>query len=305
MDGQRAYFIWIAFRGGGIRTPHTIGAIMKIIALCLCMGLFGTLGCALQQDIVILDNRVAALELQTQELQGQLQNELSAQQKTHKSSETSLRGQYARMNVNIENLQQELRLISGRVEEIEYVLNRKLVTFEQGGKQRQQDLDEANLVLAKIEKRIAQLEQYLSLEKKDTGPRPAATAPEGPTGQSDKLMYDDALQALDNGQLDKARQGFLALIKSHPKSGYADNAQFWIGESYFRENWYERAILEYQTVVEKYPEGNKVPAAMHRQGMAFLKIGDKSNARIVFEELVKKYPNANEAKLAAKKLKEF
>ncbi len=278
---------------------------MRTIAFVLGLGLFGTVGCALQQDIVILDDRVATLEIQTQEMQQQLQSELTTLGKTRKNSESSLRSQYARMKVSVDNLQQELRLINGRVEEIEYILKRKVGTLEQGSKQRQQDMDEAHLSLAKIEKRIAELEQYLSLERKEAKPVPPAPVPVGQAGLTDKQIYDEARQAFNNGQLDQARQGFLKLINSFPKSGYADNAQFWIGESYYRENWYERAILEYQTVVEKYPKGNKVPAAMHKQGLAFLKIGDKSNARIIFDELVKKYPKSNEAKLAANKLKTF
>ena len=105
--------------------------------------------------------------------------------------------------------------------------------------------------------------------------------------------------------LDKARQGFAQLIKSYPNSTNADNAQFWIGKSYYREKWYEKAILEYQTVLDKYPKGNKVPAAMLKQGLAFLQLGDKSNARLILQELEKKYPKTNEARIAKRKLAEF
>ena len=41
------------------------------------------------------------------------------------------------------------------------------------------------------------------------------------------------------------------MLKRFPQSDQADNAQFWIGETYYRENWYEKAILEYQKVIEK------------------------------------------------------
>ncbi|MBW2198143.1 MAG: tetratricopeptide repeat protein, partial [Deltaproteobacteria bacterium] len=83
----------------------------------------------------------------------------------------------------------------------------------------------------------------------------------------------------------------------------ADNAQFWIGEIYYHEKWYEKAILEYQKVIEKYPKGNKVQASLLKQGFAFLNLGDKSNARLILSELIKKYPKSNEAKIAKRKLK--
>jgi TolA-binding protein len=75
-----------------------------------------------------------------------------------------------------------------------------------------------------------------------------------------------------------------------------------VGETYYREKWYEKAILEYQKVVEKYPKGNKVPAALLKQGFAFSSIGDNSNGRLILESLIQKYPDSNEAKIAAKKL---
>ncbi|MFQ5486070.1 MAG: tetratricopeptide repeat protein, partial [Desulfobacterales bacterium] len=84
-----------------------------------------------------------------------------------------------------------------------------------------------------------------------------------------------------------------------------DNAQFWIGDTYYREKWFEKAILEYQKVIENYPKGNKVPASLLKQGFAFFNIGDKANARLILKELIKKYPQSNETKIAIKKLKEF
>ena len=96
-----------------------------------------------------------------------------------------------------------------------------------------------------------------------------------------------------------------ALIQRFPKSERADNSQFWIGEIYYREKWYEKAILEYQKVIEKYPKGNKVPASLLKQGFAFSNLGDKSNSRLILEELIKKYPNSNEAKIAKDKVKEL
>ena len=97
--------------------------------------------------------------------------------------------------------------------------------------------------------------------------------------------------------------GFQDFIKRYPNSKNADNAQFWIGEIYYSEKWYEKAILEYQNVIEKYPTGNKVPAALLKQGLAFANIGDKPNAKLILEELRRKYPDSSEAKVAAEQLK--
>jgi tol-pal system protein YbgF len=220
-----------------------------------------------------------------------------------KNSEKNLRSNYASLNVNIDNVLNEVNALNGRIEELDYRINRELKDIGPLSKK----VDEMAVSMAKSEQRIVQLEHYLNFDntQKPSPVKPAGVVPV-PTAQgSEKQIYDDAKKSYDNGEMDRARQGFLLLIQTYPKSENADNAQFWIGESYYREKWYEKAILEYQTVLEKYPKGNKVPAAMLKQGLAFLKLGDKSNARLILKELQKKHPKSNEARIASQKLSEF
>jgi tol-pal system protein YbgF len=268
----------------------------------------GLAGCALSGDVVVLEQRLESLEAQNYDLRQRLKENLDELDKTRGQEEKSLRSKYAGINVDIENLRQDLQKVNGRLEEIDYLLSRKLAQFESDGSNRQERLEELSLSVAKSERQISELEQYLNIEGKPT-PKPAAPAPapgaKATTAPTAKDIYSNGRQAFDNGKMDESRQLFLSLIKNFPKSEYADNAQFWIGESFYREKWYERAILEYQTVIEKYPKGNKVASAKHKQGMAFLQIGDKANARIILNDLVKKHPNSSEAKIAAQKLKEF
>jgi len=98
---------------------------------------------------------------------------------------------------------------------------------------------------------------------------------------------------------------FLYHVKNFPKSSMADNSLFWIGEIHYKKGDYKRAIIEYQNVIEKYPSGNKVPAAYLKQGLAFYNIDSKENARIIFEKLISNFPLSNEALIAKKKLKSF
>ena len=276
---------------------------MKNKMTIVFIALFLFSGCALQQDIIVLEDRMAYLERKNQELQRELEQDLNAIGRTREDSEKNLRTQYAGVSADVEALQQELRMLNGRIEEVEYLVNRKVANYEAAAKTQKARLDEIALDAAKMEQRLVQMEQYLSIEGKNR--KKAAEGDKQPHAKTDKQLYTAARQAYDNGELDNARQIFQSLIQKYPQSESADNAQFWIGESYYREKWYERAILEYQTVIEKYPKGNKVPAAMLKQGMALLKIGEKSSARLILQELVKKHPKASEAEIAKKKLGEF
>ncbi|MEK7342047.1 MAG: tol-pal system protein YbgF, partial [Candidatus Binatota bacterium] len=96
---------------------------------------------------------------------------------------------------------------------------------------------------------------------------------------------------------------FKEFIKKHPQSEYADNAQYWIGESHYALREFDQAILEFDAVRRKYPKGDKVPAALLKQGFAFAELGDKVDARLILRELTDKYPQSPEAAKAKQKLK--
>jgi len=267
--------------------------------------------------VIILDERMRILERNNQllnkqnlELKKQIETDLKTYGETSQSTETTLRSKYAGINANLDSIQQDLRLVTGRIDEVSHKLDSKAEVYDADAQKIQDQLNDVKVSLAKFDGRVSALEQYLNFDnsksknskKKSTK---AASKTNAKKEESVQKLYEEAKQAYDNGKIDKAREGFQQLLKEYPKSTMADNAQYWIAETYFREKWYEKAILEYQAVIEKYPNGNKVPAAMLKQGMAFLELGDKSNARLILKELEKKYPKSSEAKIASKKLTEF
>ncbi len=94
-------------------------------------------------------------------------------------------------------------------------------------------------------------------------------------------------------------------MKKFPTSPLRSNAQFWLAESSFSMKNYEEAILEYEELLAKVPAGDKAPVAMLKQGLAFLELGDKIDARLLFNRLAAKFPNSEEAKTARTKLKQI
>jgi tol-pal system protein YbgF len=113
--------------------------------------------------------------------------------------------------------------------------------------------------------------------------------------------YRTAWQALSGQQYDKAIQQFRTFQRKNSTSEMADDAQYWIGESYFTRRDYNRAILEFNDVL-KYRKGDKVPAALLRQAEAFVEIGDKTDARLILQKLINDYPNSRQAKDARERL---
>jgi tol-pal system protein YbgF len=272
--------------------------------------------CAAQQDVIHLDKRLSQLEITSvkmERLLAKTTDKLESRFANDGEEELDIRSQSAAMNVNIDRIKEELRVLRGRLEEVQHELN-------QGASGVGKNVDQLQEIVVQQNERLARVEKYLNLEsterKTSLPPRIADKAPEQAPEQgsvqdepgkdlSDTDLYLVAKKAFDQGNYESAKQGFEDLLKKYPSSPRANNAQFWLGESYYQEKWYEKAILEYQKVIDKYPDGNKVPAALLKQGFSFLNLGDKTNARLILRELLDKFPSSNEAAVAKKKLAEI
>jgi tol-pal system protein YbgF len=273
-------------------------------------------GCVSQSELTSLDTRLNELEIRNAETKktGKI---LKSGLENREDEEQALRHQAASLRAKMDALDGEIRTLTGRIEEIEYLLNRQTQVDAESVTAKEGQIDKLAKAAKSNNNRIYRIEQYLNFEpskqlpptEKPAGKSTAKTA-SAPAGRIKQELPEDeiyrmAKQAFDQGDSDAARKKFQELIQRFPKSERADNSQFWIGEIYYREKWYEKAILEYQKVIEKYPKGNKVPASLLKQGFAFFNLGDKSNSRLILEELIKKYPKSNEAKIAKDKVKDL
>lgn len=77
-----------------------------------------------------------------------------------------------------------------------------------------------------------------------------------------------------------------------------DNAQYWIGESYYAEDNFDRAYAAFEMVGQKYPNSNKIPDALYKMAIIRNKQGDSNAARSIAEKLVQIYPATTAASYA-------
>ncbi len=287
---------------------------MKPFFLMIFCVIFLCSGCAMQDDVNLLHNRLMSMEQRMQAMdrhridldqkQAALEAEMTDRNQVRQSAEQKIQNRSAAAIATIEEVRVEISKINGRLDKIEYMVEQEGMTGKDAYRKYETLMQQLQSSVFAGEQRISKLEQYLNLEKTnaDVGEKPPVPEQQN---LSEAERYELAKQKFDTGDFDAALEGFRALIKRYPKSEHADNAQFWIGEIYYREKWYEKAILEYQIVVEKYAKGNKVAAALLKQGFSFYNLKDKANARLILQELIKKYPKSNEAQIAQKKLKGF
>ncbi len=130
---------------------------------------------------------------------------------------------------------------------------------------------------------------------------PEPVAPVGP-GVSPQRMYDTAWADYTTGQWALAIQGFEAYIETFPRSELADNAQFYIGQTYFADGRFEDAVAAFDHVLANYPQGDAVPEASYKLGDALNRLGEADRAEAAFAFVVENYPGSTMAILAEQSL---
>lgn len=249
-----------------------------------------------------------------------------------------MRRTQADLGARLEKLQVDVQHLMGRYEESKYFAQKSLGESKTIRESYQSKFDELEKQIAALkqtvedlEVRIASEEQAEAEEEKAEKPAVEAQPKEPPEKEASPALppakvakpekaakpekrtavlspdeaYKKAYDQFSRGDIEGARNGFKKFLETYPKSKYAENAHFWLGECYFAEKKYEEAILEYDEVIKKFPKGNKVPNALYRQGMAFLAMEDTTNAKLIFKEVIKRFPKSEQAKAAQKKLKEL
>jgi tol-pal system protein YbgF len=94
-------------------------------------------------------------------------------------------------------------------------------------------------------------------------------------------------------------------LQTYPSSVYADDAAYWRADCYFQQGNFKKAILRFDDVVARYPNGNKAADALYREGEALLRLGSAYNtaARKAFERVLAEYPDSDRAAEASQQLK--
>ena len=175
-------------------------------------------------------------------------------------------------------------------------------------------LDVMNQRLAKLEEAQEIAAEPVVALKPAPQPQPQRTVsvpapPRTPAASSGALrgadlaeQYRSAIVLYGARRVPEARAAFQKVFDSDPSSELADNALFWIGETYFSAGDYPNAISFYQRVSQQYGDQNKAPDAVYKLALAYVKTGDLALARQTFQEVISRYPYSTPAASAKAEL---
>ena len=96
--------------------------------------------------------------------------------------------------------------------------------------------------------------------------------------------------------------GFKQYLEAFPETDLADNAIYWIGECFYRQQKFVEAIAEYDRVLKQFPRSDKTASALLKKGFALLEQGQKKDGIAQLQSVVKTFPSSDEANLAKQRL---
>ena len=253
----------------------------------------------MQRDLLEMKRRLADAERAVKELQDDSSGGVRAHVETLARNQADFQAELDGVRVDLQSMQGR----TGDQARINDDLRQDMMLLR----------DELSLQVADHDQRLAKLE---SVEVK---PEPSAVlqppvvvapsaaaatvAPSTPAGESAPQLYERALKTIrEEQQFVAGRELMETFLKRYPEDGLAVNAAYWVGETYYAEKAYEKAILQFEDIIQKYGEHPKVASAMLKQALAFESSGDKATGRLLLQRVVERFPLSDEAKKATQLL---
>jgi tol-pal system protein YbgF len=117
--------------------------------------------------------------------------------------------------------------------------------------------------------------------------------------------YAAAYRAYQQGEYGVSRSLFRAYVSRYERDDQADNAQYWIGKSYLRQERPANAIQEFRKVISEYPRADAVDETLWDMGNAFFALNQCDEARDVLNTLISNFRRSTFRRRARAKLREI
>jgi tol-pal system protein YbgF len=132
---------------------------------------------------------------------------------------------------------------------------------------------------------------------------PAITAGAAAADSTEQGDYDRGFWLLKQARHDEAITAFRNYRAAWPGGRNADNAQYWLGESYHALRQFDQALIEYERLIAEFPNSQKITHALLKSGYCLQELGRTDEARARLRDLAARYPGTTAARLAEERLR--
>ena len=196
----------------------------------------------------------------------------------------------AQLTQQVDSLERRSDQLQGRAETLEHDAE------DTAARQRQ--------LYADLDARIQDLER--SLQASAGGVLESGRLPPGQLpvpGGSERDNYQVAFELVKAERYDLAANAFRQFLVTFPDSDLADNAQYWLAESFYASDQFEQALADFAVVINDYPRSRKVPDALLKMGYCNYNLKRWEAARATLTQVQADYPETTAARLAGEYLK--
>lgn len=107
-------------------------------------------------------------------------------------------------------------------------------------------------------------------------------------------LYTTGLEALKSGDTQKAETYFLLILNKFSTDKLAGNAQYWLGEVYYKDKKFDKAAVAFAKGYNDYKDGAKGADSLLKLGLSMAQIGKKNEACLAFVNLPTEFKNADD-----------
>jgi tol-pal system protein YbgF len=165
-------------------------------------------------------------------------------------------------------------------------------------------MDELKVRLTKLSKQLEDMQtaqQSMAVQQAQAQQQAQAIA----QAPAPDVLYNNALRDYNGAKNDLAIQEFNDYIKFYPNTDLAGNAYFYLAEIQFKAGDYQKAVANYDLVLQNFPSGNKAAAAQLKKGFALLELGKEDEGTQELKHVIQRYPRTNEATQARERLRKL
>ncbi len=133
---------------------------------------------------------------------------------------------------------------------------------------------------------------------KDTQLPPSGPEKIDPSKEPEK-EYEVAYNFIKNGEYEKGRDALLVFIYHHSAHPLASDAYYWLAETYFIKEEYEKALQVFAEAYKKFPNVSKSSDCLLKLAMTLEKLKEPKKACQILQKLFSSHPDAPKAVVQA------
>ena len=267
-----------------MRTPRTrrLGGWLQAGIVFLAMS---ALACSSGTELTRVNSQLTDIQVELLKLQKSSPNkdEVSAIETAVGTSMQTL------LQANAE-LRLELRQLVSKVDQLE------------------DKLESTNYRLAQLSQQIAAANQELQAVRsaaEAAQERASTSTPTVANPTDPRELYDAAYNDYLQGNYDLAILAFRRYIDGFPNTDLTDNATYWIGECYYSQGKFKKAIDLFDEVLATYGDSDRIPSTLLKKGYAYLELGQRGPGIVQLQSVSCEHAGTDEAHLALQRLAEM